>query len=181
MTDTFARGWDYEPETKSGRAGFLSLPHKGSIAKIRIVAPPEHFKKETNFNNERKVVTRHLCLVIERLPSGDELKVFEMGDQIYIEMRKYLADPDWGDVTRYDFKITRNKEKTSDPGSEPFYSVQPNPNKSPITAEETKMVEESGINLADLARALSVDKNSKTSQTFAAPAKTEEEDNDLPF
>lgn len=184
---TVTQGWDYEPENKAGgKAGFVTIPHKGSFVKVRIVAAPVHFKKKTNFNNEEKIVPRHLCLVIERNPDGDEAKVFEIGDQIYIEIKKYLNDPDWGDITKYDFKVTRNKEKTTDPGSEPFYSVQPSPRKTEITEEELKLLADAGIDLIRLGEAFSFDKVAKSSKSVAAaidPAKpaASDDNDDLPF
>ncbi len=54
--------------------------------------------------------------------ADDEFKVLEVGSQIYNGVRALYNNPKWGKVTSYDLSVNRGPK-----GSQPLYSVTPNP------------------------------------------------------
>ena len=64
--------------------------------------------------------TRWIVKVLDR--NDDSFKVLEVGSQIYNGIRSLFNNPKWGKVTDYDISIMRGPK-----GSQPLYSVQPNP------------------------------------------------------
>ena len=54
--------------------------------------------------------------------SDDTFKVLEVGSQIYNGIRGLYNNPRWGKVTGYDLSVNRGPK-----GSQPLYSVTPNP------------------------------------------------------
>lgn len=63
---------------------------------------------------------RWFVKVLDR--ADDKFKLLEIGPQIYNAVKAIFNNPKWGKVTEYDIDIIRAK-----PGTNPLYSVQPNP------------------------------------------------------
>lgn len=63
---------------------------------------------------------RWFVKVLDR--SDETFKLLEIGSQIYNGIRALYNNPKWGKVTQYDLDVLRGK-----PGTNPLYSVQPNP------------------------------------------------------
>lgn len=78
---------------------------------------------------------RYYVGVLDR--TSGEVKILEIGNQVYKAIASYIKDPDYGDPSNYDIKIIRAPKGTS-PSS--FYTVLPKPPK-PLTKEERALVE----------------------------------------
>tara|TARA_B100000579_G_C22832476_1_gene856789 strand:+ start:1346 stop:1963 length:618 start_codon:yes stop_codon:yes gene_type:complete len=78
--------------------------------------------------------TRWIVKVLDR--GDDSFKVLEVGSQIYNGIRALFNNPKWGKVTDYDLSIVRGPK-----GSQPLYSVQPNPKEKIDPALKGKFVE----------------------------------------
>jgi hypothetical protein len=131
MTDY---GYSYEPDMGGGK--FLTLRKRGDTVKIRLASTPIHFQKEW----EGKPREKFAWVVIDR--ADGKAKVFTSSVSIYLSIKKFADDEEWGEPTQYDFAITRTEESTSN-----YYSVVPSPKKSKLTKEELQAVEESEIDL----------------------------------
>lgn len=113
---------------------------------VRVMGNPIQFYVhwvQTPDNSKRKIVSpvdspalvsrledsgfrrqaKWLIKVLDR--SDDEFKVLEVGSQIYNGVRALVNNPKWGKVTSYDISINRGPK-----GSQPLYSVTPNPKES---------------------------------------------------
>lgn len=82
------------------------------------LSDPDLLKKLEEEDFRRK--PRWIIKVLDR--SDDTFKLLEIGSQIYNGIRALYNNAKWGKVTEYDIDIIRGK-----PGSNPLYSVQPNP------------------------------------------------------
>ena len=78
--------------------------------------------------------TRWIVKVLDR--KDDTFKVLEVGSQIYNGIRGLFNNPKWGKVTDYDISIMRGPK-----GSQPLYSVQPNPKEKIDPALKGKFTE----------------------------------------
>lgn len=63
--------------------------------------------------------------------------VYEFGRQVFDQLKRYVKNPRWGDVRKYDVRI--NKEKGRKPN---VYIVQAEPPISPLTDDEMVMARE---------------------------------------
>jgi hypothetical protein len=79
---------------------------------------------------------RFQVLAINR--KTNKVEILEGGPKIFGEIKQYAVDPDYGDPTKYDFKI-----KKEGSGRETKYTVMAAPKKSDLTAEELTMIENS--------------------------------------
>jgi hypothetical protein len=130
-------GYDFQPTTKPSI--FIRLRKKGDQVKIRLVSTPVHYQDQF----QGKTRDRFAWLVIDR--SDGQVKVFSGGTSIYLIIKGFAQDPDWGDPTKYDLTITRTEESNAN-----YYRVVPSPVKSEITEEELKLIKESNIDLIKL-------------------------------
>lgn len=85
---------------------------------------------------------RFQVLAINR--KTNKVEILESGPKIFGEIKQYAVDPDYGDPTKYDFKI-----KKEGSGRETKYTVMASPKKTDLTAEEITMVDGSK-NLSDI-------------------------------
>lgn len=90
-------------------------------AKKKIVSPIDSMAlvgrlQDAGFKRQ----TRWIVKVLDR--KDETFKVLEVGSQIYNGIRGLFNNPKWGKVTDYDVSIMRGPK-----GSQPLYSVQPNP------------------------------------------------------
>lgn len=98
----------------------------GSKKKINSpVSDPSLLRQLDEADFKRK--PRWLVKVLDR--SDNQFKLLEFGSQIYNGIRGLFNNPKWGKVTDYDVDIIMGK-----PGTNPLYSVQPNP-KEPLGRE----------------------------------------------
>ena len=80
---------------------------------------------------------RKATWIVKVLDRKDEsFKVLEVGSQIYNGIRSLYNNTKWGKVTDYDISIMRGPK-----GSQPLYSVQPNPKEKIDPALKGKFVE----------------------------------------
>jgi hypothetical protein len=77
---------------------------------------------------------RNYVPVIDR--ADGKIKILEGGVMIFGAIKKLRKDPDYGDPTKYDLKITR--EGT---GMTTKYGIVPSPNKSDLTKAEVALLE----------------------------------------
>ncbi|MNC12199.1 hypothetical protein D3C81_742260 [compost metagenome] len=142
---------------RSGGSGegtpFLKL-EPGSN-QIRIVGKPYqvdiHWEKGLDGSNKKVVcpgagcpvckaghvpMARFQVLAINR--KTNKVEILEGGPKIFGEFKQYAMDPDYGDPSKYDFKI-----KKEGSGRETKYTVMGAPKKSDLTAEELDMVNNS--------------------------------------
>jgi len=63
-----------------------------------------------------KAQARWYLGVIDR--RTNQAKILEISSQVYMGIKNYVADPEWGDVRRYDLNIKRAAK-----GTQPLYSV----------------------------------------------------------
>ncbi len=145
--------WE-EGEVSGGRSGsdFMNLGEGENV--VRIVTKPYVYYvawvRDTSGVN-RKIRSaaencplalaghapkpRYYVGVLDR--SSGEVKILEIGNQVYKAIVSFKKDPDYGDPLNYDIKIIR-APKGSSPSS--FYTVLPKPPK-PLTKEEKALVE----------------------------------------
>lgn len=135
----------------SGGNDFMRL-EQGSN-KVRVFTNPFQFivhwsKDATGANRKIKCAVENcpLCRkgvkaqyrwflgVIDR--KTGQTKILEISSQIYLGIKNYVSNPDWGDVKMYDIDVTRGA-----PNTNPLYTVMPSPNKGPLTAEEQEAVD----------------------------------------
>jgi len=77
---------------------------------------------------------RWLIKVLDR--SDDEFRILEVGPQIYNGVKALFNNSRWGKVTAYDLTIGKGPK-----GSQPLYSVTPNP-KEPLSSDfKTRFVD----------------------------------------
>ena len=171
----------YEGE-QSSSGNFMKLQQGEN--KIRIVSQTFHFKKH-GFKDEGKYSSkicqgegcqfcaegnepksRYAWTVIDR--ADNEVKILEVGWQIYGQLLGYAKDEDYGDLQTYDVKINKSGEllKTE-------YQVVPVPKKTEITEEEKKSIEESKI---DLEKIFSGGKFGKAEEPDNPPVESYEKD-----
>lgn len=131
MADEY--GYDYEPQVGGN---YLRLKKRGDSIKIRLVSTPVHYQKEW----EGKLREQFAWLAIDR--ADGDVKIFTAGISVYLTIKGFVQDEDWGDPTGYDLTITRIEESTAN-----FYKVIPSPSKSPITPEELEKVKNSNLDL----------------------------------
>ena len=81
-------------------------------------------------------MTRYQVLVINR--KTNKVEILEGGPKIFGEIKQYTKDEDYGDPTKYDFKI-----KKEGSGRETRYTVMAAPKKSDLTSDETIMIQAS--------------------------------------
>lgn len=81
-----------------------------------------------------KASYRWLIGIISR-ENDNQPKILEISSQIYVAIKNLVNNKKWGDVKMYDLTIKRNPPK-----SNPLYSVSPDPNKGPLSAEEKTLV-----------------------------------------
>jgi CRISPR/Cas system CSM-associated protein Csm3 (group 7 of RAMP superfamily) len=127
-------GYDYIPESSGGN--FLTLKKKGDACKIRLVSTPIHYQKEW----EGKKREKFAWVVIDR--ADGKAKVFTSGVSVYLTIKGYAENEDWGDPTKYDFTITRTEESTAN-----YYRIVPSPNRSGLSEEEIAEIERANIDL----------------------------------
>ena len=90
---------------------------------------------------------RWMVKVLDR--SDDKFKLLEIGPQIYNGIKAIFNNPKWGKVTRYDIDIIRAK-----PGTNPLYSVQPNPKEDLSSEFKAAFIEfNDSVNLDALTKA----------------------------
>jgi hypothetical protein len=130
----FETGYDYEPEVTGGI--FLRMRKKGDKVKIRLASKPVQFRKMY----QEKEKQAFAWIVIDR--EDGTPKVFEAGVSIYLQIRNFALNEDWGDPEKYDFTIERTEASTAN-----YYAVTPSPKHSDITAEEKQAIVDSGIDL----------------------------------
>ena len=73
---------------------------------------------------------------MQSFDSMNTFKVLEVGSQIYNGVRALFNSSRWGKVTEYDISVLRGPK-----GSQPLYSVQPNPKEKLDTSLKGKFVE----------------------------------------
>lgn len=139
--------WDQaDVNTGNTRSDFMRLEEK-TKNRVRILGNPVQFyvhwielpdgsKRKINSPiGDAKLVKqledagfkRQAKWFIKVLDRADgQLKLLEIGSQIYKEIKRYYEDDEWGPVNAYDVTITRGPK-----GSQPLYSVMPCP-KSPL-------------------------------------------------
>jgi len=116
----------------------------------------KNWENETNGTNEevpqcplclagtsekmKKVGVQFFALAIDR--KTGKLGVLKQGIMLFKIIMAMAHDEDWGDLSQYDIKVTKTGE-----GKETKYSALGVPNKTPLTDEEKKMIEESDIDL----------------------------------
>lgn len=123
---------------------WLVLPD-GSKRKINSpIAEPQLLKQLEDMDFGRK--PRWLLKVLDR--SDNTFKLLEIGSQIYNGIRSLYNNPKWGKVTQYDIDILKGK-----PGTNPLYSVQPNPKEElPASLKKEFMEFNESINLDALTK-----------------------------
>ena len=150
--------YGFKPVTSGG--AFLSLKTKGDTIKIRLVSTPVHYQREW----QGQLKERFAWLVLNRnADNPDEaVKIFSAGVSIYLTIKGYAENEDWGDPIMYDFTITRTEESTAN-----FYRVVPSPNKTKLTAGELALIKESKIDLLKVVEG-------KGTKTFGEPKVVDE-------
>jgi hypothetical protein len=119
----------YTPPT-SGGGKYLKI-EDGQTVKVRILGYPVIFTKQ--FPGSENVSTRYAWVIFNQ--DTDEAQSFEQGITFFKKVQALSLDPDWGDTSGYDVKITRMGT-----GTETEYTVNPSPNSKPLTKEQLEKV-----------------------------------------
>jgi hypothetical protein len=156
-------GYEYAPKV-GGK--YLTLKAKGDRAEIRIASTPLHrtihwttddsgkpaqvnclgegcsFCENAAKTGDYRMAAKEVFgwIVLDR-NDENKPKIFKGGTSIYLAVKGLSESKGWGDPQGYDIEVERTEEKPM------YYRVTPQPNKSVITAEEKKAIEESNINL----------------------------------
>ncbi len=97
---------------------WLTLPD-GSKRKVNSpIDTPQLVRRLEDSGFKRQA--RWLIKVLNR--NGEEFQVLEVGSQVYNGVKSLYNNSRWGKVTNYDITINRGPK-----GSQPLYSVTPNP------------------------------------------------------
>jgi hypothetical protein len=80
-----------------------------------------------------KIQPRWYIGVLDR--KSGQPKILEISTQVYLGIKNYFSDPNWGDVTQYDLNVKRGPK-----GSQPLYTVIGYPPKT-LNAEDVALIE----------------------------------------
>jgi hypothetical protein len=149
----YETSYDYEPETGSGN--FLRMKKKGDKVKFRIASKPVQFRRMYQ-DKEKQMFA---WIVIDR--EDGKPKVFQAGVSVYLQIRNFALEEDWGDPMKYDFTIERTEASTAN-----YYAVTPSPKHSDITDEEKQAITDAKIDL--IAICAKTGTNLKATNTFGA-------------
>lgn len=104
-------------------------------SKKKIVSPIDNMSLVTKLEDAGfKKKATWMVRVLDR--KDESFKLLEVGSQIYNGIRALYNNPKWGKVTDYDISIIRGPK-----GSQPLYSVQPNPKEKIDPSLKGKFVE----------------------------------------
>lgn len=136
-------GYDYEPKTGKYRR----LKDDAPELRLRLVGGPKQFVKVWDGDGGTRVVQRFAwrALVKEKVSgkwTSTECVGFDAPVTVYNAVKKLAQDPDWGNPNGYDLTFT-----CSGSGVNRKYAVTPSPAKSPLTADEKRLIEEADIDL----------------------------------
>jgi hypothetical protein len=81
------------------------------------------------------LLIRNCFLIYDR--ASQSVKIYEAPNEVFKNIKAYAADEDYGDVTKYDFKLTRSGQ-----GLLTQYQVTPKRKQEPLTDEEMVKVTE---------------------------------------
>lgn len=146
---------DVGTNSSSGRSDFMKLKEGENVVRImgnpiqyyshwidtpdgqkrKIVSPidnPELIRKLEDAGFKRK--PQWIVKVLDR--SDETFKILEIGSQVYNGVKALFNNLKWGKVTGYDVSIMRGK-----PGSQPLYTVTPNPKETLDTSFKQKFTE----------------------------------------
>ena len=121
----------------------MSNPHQHYIhwlalpdgSKKKIVSPIDSMALVTRLTDAGfRKQPKWLIKVLDR--KDNEFKLLEVGSQIYNGIKALYNNAKWGKVTSYDISIMRGPK-----GSQPLYSVQPNPKEAIDSSLKTKFIE----------------------------------------
>lgn len=148
----FEMDWNSIPDSNSQEKVDFYKIKPGNNNRFRIAGKPGvidiHWEKSVDGMNKKILCpgndchickmgktpqTRYQVLVIDR--EDNKVKVLEGGPTIFNQIKNYAKEEDYGDPTKYDFKI--NKEGT---GRETKYTLMPSPKKSDYTDEELELI-----------------------------------------
>ena len=156
------KDWEEESASGGGKSDFFNMKEDGQY-KVRIVGKPHEFaahwvdaggvRKKVNCAGKdcilcakgQKASIRYLIPAIFRSGPGvspGQICVTEFGPQVYGNIRNLYKTPDWGNPTRYDVIIDKNKSR----GASGTYFVTP-ASKSPLTDQEKADVGEFAQNI----------------------------------
>lgn len=172
MTNDNWIGSGYDAEVSSGSGHYLRLKKRGDKARLRMVSDPYRYIDVLKKDGEQdKILKKVGWLAIHKFMEGGKpqkkVVVFQGGPQIYGALQDLAESDDWGDPKLYDVEIERTEEAGK------YYVVRPLPKPiGPLSAEETAMVAECGI---DLERACT----GNVAQSTTVPAATVEEIEDI--
>ena len=127
----------YTPPT-SGGGKYLKIDD-GQTVKLRILDYPVIFTKQ--FPGSENLSTRYAWVVFNQ--DTQEAQSFEQGILFFRKIQALSLDPDWGDTSNYDVKVTRMGT-----GTETEYAVNPSPKSEPLTKEQLEKV--AAINLQSI-------------------------------
>lgn len=176
----FDLDWDDIKEpNKGGNIDFYKLQPGDN--KMRVVSKASlvdvHWEKDVQGQSKKVVcpgagcpickaghapMSRYQIKVIDKSPSvyntkekiytdGVKVKVLEGGSTIFNAIKALAHEEDFGNPEKYDIKIKKEGQ-----GRETKYTVLPNPNKSELTEEEQKAVDNSK-SLAEINKAKTIE------------------------
>lgn len=112
-----------------GEGGLYLRLQDGDTVRIRVTGEPRiHID---NFGN-----TRFASVVYNY--TAEKAQVYSYGKSILRQFQELEADEDWGDLTKYDVKVSRKGSGQMDTE----YSVNPSPNKEPLTSAQKDAIAE---------------------------------------
>lgn len=130
----------YDTHKPAGGGMYLKIADKETV-RVRIASEPAIYESEgKNDKGEVQLSTRYAWLVWNQDEQAPQ--VLQMSATFFRSLATLYKDPDWGDPTGYDIKITR--EGT---GLNTTYSVVASPNREPLGPEAKKALD--GIDLLD--------------------------------
>lgn len=122
----------------AGGGKYLKI-EDGQTVKLRIIDYPVVFTKQ--FPGSENLSTRYAWVVFNQ--DTQEAQSFEQGITFFKKIQALSLDPDWGNTSGYDVKVTRMGT-----GTETEYTVNPSPNSKPLTKEQLEKV--ATINLTSI-------------------------------
>ena len=133
-----------EYEAPAGEGGLYLKFIDGKPVKLRIASEPYIFRslfKDKTTGQETASIK--YAWVVYNL-TDDAAQILQLPVTGFKALQSIAADDDWGDPTGYNITVRRDGT-----GKTTAYTVNPTPNKSPLTAEQME-----ALTLVDLAKAI---------------------------
>jgi len=121
----------YQPPVLSG--GFLKIADKQTVT-MRIASEPVIFSNDYKGN----ISTRYGWVIYNHDEKCAQIMI--MSGRFFTDLSTWAKDPEYGDPTKYNIKVTRNGIETAT-----TYTIIGSPKRDPLTSEQQEAVDKVDI------------------------------------